>query len=635
MTSLRKLLYIYKKSLKKLKSKYFYKYKYIIFQLKEKEFSISANNTCHKRLFNDYLERQKTLNVLEQKYLLNESEKYPFFPITNKKFPRFHKIFPSLMETEVNKNKNHIRPKTKSFFSYTCIRKTKTANKNRKISKINQNNISFNTNFMNSKISTINNLYNNEINYIINKQKTFRNIDQNIHNKEISLDVLKKNKLQKRNPPSLTNNIIFQQSKKLTTIPINSEYRQNSSKKRIFNYSNSGKILKSKKFISHREIENRINNNQYSSILNVEKGNSTYFTDGYVKTESLYQENHNSNNSKIALTKNSSLQTSKISLNSSNFENYYKNSKNSTSSKKIIITSSSSENYYNNNSYKFIYRNHLSNNPSALCFKIPKNDVSNKIFEKHHLLNKCICGLSESEENKKMKNNYNVDSSLSTNYMDILSLYENKSSSNNISNLNSNNHSNYNKNLSKNIIKMPSKVKNMNNLKKNNYNNCYKISTFEIEFNSKENSMNKRIKNDSNNNLIKKKEIKHNYRKINGQIKQIKGNNRNQFFNEFYIEKSNDFNLIHNEKQNSNTNKFNDLCISQKEVNGNINPINSSNGADNLRLSQNSQMTTQSISDSKILEIANFYLAKDENVDRNVINGILSLKNKGFYDSFK
>ena len=110
---MRKLFYIYNKSLKKLKSKYFYKYKYIIFQLKEREFSMITNNNSHKRLFNDYLERQKTLKVLEQKFLLNESQKYPFSPIINQNLPNFHKIHPSLVETEGNKNKNHNRPKTK------------------------------------------------------------------------------------------------------------------------------------------------------------------------------------------------------------------------------------------------------------------------------------------------------------------------------------------------------------------------------------------------------------------------------------------------------------------------------------------------------------------------------------------
>ena len=596
-----------------------------------------TNNNSHKRLFNDYLERQKTLKVLEQKFLLNESQKYPFSPIINQNLPNFHKIHPSLVETEGNKNKNHNRPKTKSFFSYTAIRKNETI-KNRKIKKIEQNNIYLNPNFMSTKTSTNKNLYNDENDNYINKQKTYKNLEQNNHNKEISMDLLKKYNPPKKNPQNLANNIYFQQSKIITNIPINSEYRINASRKKIIINCNSGKVIKqAKKCNSQREKKN-FNNNQYSSILNVERANSSYFTNGYVHTESNYHENNNS--SKITLTNNNSI-IPKISLNSSNFDNCYKNNINATSSRKIIITSNSSENYYNNNSYKYINKNHLTNNSSTFCFKMPKNDFSDKLFEKNYPypLNQCICGMSKLGDNTKIKNNCNcnMDNSSSTNYMDKMSQHDNQNSTYNYSNNSPNKYNNYNKNLSKNIIIIPCKNKNMNNLRKNNHSNynSYKITNFEMEFNSKNNSLNKKNKNDNNKIILKKKEFNHNYRKINGQVKQNKESNKDQFSNKIFIEKNNDFKLIQNETKNSNKNKFNDLCVAIKEVNGNINPINCSNGGDNLRLSQNSQMTTQSISDSKILEIANFYLAKDENVDKNIINGILALKNKEINISFK
>lgn len=52
-------------------------------QLQFNPYTIKKDNTRYDKLFNDYKAKQKMLNILQQRYLYKEGEKYTFCPIIN------------------------------------------------------------------------------------------------------------------------------------------------------------------------------------------------------------------------------------------------------------------------------------------------------------------------------------------------------------------------------------------------------------------------------------------------------------------------------------------------------------------------------------------------------------------------
>ena len=125
---LRKILVIYSKFLKRKKLKYFFKYiNNCIFIKKKKKIkkrNISLQEkSVHERLFDDSIIRQEMLDNLLSKYLINEEEKYTFYPKINSRDSNYYNNYPYLYRGLERKllTERRKRPKTyneKYFFNY-------------------------------------------------------------------------------------------------------------------------------------------------------------------------------------------------------------------------------------------------------------------------------------------------------------------------------------------------------------------------------------------------------------------------------------------------------------------------------------------------------------------------------------
>ena len=80
------MIYIYGKSIKRIKLSYFLRYKKQINLLKYNKYIHNRyfNKAVHNRLFYEQKKRQYNMEKLSQKFLLDEAEKYTYFPEINK-----------------------------------------------------------------------------------------------------------------------------------------------------------------------------------------------------------------------------------------------------------------------------------------------------------------------------------------------------------------------------------------------------------------------------------------------------------------------------------------------------------------------------------------------------------------------
>ena len=85
MTSItKKIVYLYGKSIKRKKLTYFLKYKRQITLLKNHNILLNNSKKVHQRLINDLKKKEDIKEILYQKYLLEESKKYTYFPSINR-----------------------------------------------------------------------------------------------------------------------------------------------------------------------------------------------------------------------------------------------------------------------------------------------------------------------------------------------------------------------------------------------------------------------------------------------------------------------------------------------------------------------------------------------------------------------
>ena len=120
--------------------------------------------------------------------------------------------------------------------------------------------------------------------------------------------------------------------------------------------------------------------------------------------------------------------------------------------------------------------------------------------------------------------------------------------------------------------------------------------------------------------------IENNFDNITSKTINLDSSNKNPKIknNENYKEKLDDFNINNDLTDEEKNHK---LIITSGEVNENVNNKRKKQNQ-MLSVSEKSEpISIQSMSDSKILEIANYYLNDEETVDRIEIDDILTTKN--------
>ena len=167
--------------------------------------------------------------------------------------------------------------------------------------------------------------------------------------------------------------------------------------------------------------------------------------------------------------------------------------------------------------------------------------------------------------------------------------------------------------------------------KMTDFNQTNNEETYKSELLSRENKLNtisdntQSIDRDNNKNIISFIEKKFNNKNYNRINNKIFINRKNRYKNES-INNINSFKLEAQKKENKNKNIIrNEYKISNKETN----EYHSNYKNKKIKekdLNENSDISIESLSDSKILEIANTYV--DEQVDKIQVSGILSYKKK-------
>jgi len=646
MKKLKKLIYIYGKSIKRIKLAYFLRYKKQINLLKYNKYIHNRynNKAVHNRLFYEQKKRQYNMEKLSQKFLLDEAEKYTYFPEINRYdliFKKYyiirHHPYKSVNTlSNIIDNNNLTNPNIR-YVTYTNEPK-KDEEKKINVSTLNEN---YNQNFDNNKY----------LNSMIRKK----------------LSILKEiNKEEGKIKPKENSKIIHYKN----TIPTN--YKKIVSKTVRMPKTNksfcSFKINQKNLNLSHNSLKNR--KKSKNKITNKKRRNIE------IKYEcSNFHPSHNSQKGKssdVAKNKNDSRLNSEI---------YYDDKSTKINSKKNTLS-------INNFQNSIIYSNNNTNNYSndvhyKVNSELPQSQSIGDYYHKHQITsysyknlpkNECSLSIQGRKNNTKAdtngSKNYNkfnllniskikpfssigVDgNSVSTNFVD-------RPSQNEIFNsiINENQHSfiynKYHKNTS---YLFPSKEFNNSITNKTN-----KISDINNSSNNVIINMNNSNKNESNKkekhfrkiSEIKKDKIqdnkimKQNSKKIfdylslpkkidnsNGYTVNNGFDNKENRNNKYDEEKLDEVKIIKKIK-NAKNNILNNLEIASI-VNENVKNKKKYNHEKKFSTSEKSEpITIQSMNDSKIFEIANYYLNEEETVDRIEINDILSNKNNKNYDSLR
>ena len=347
--------------------------------------------------------------------------------------------------------------------------------------------------------------------------------------------------------------------------------------------------------ISHKELNDNLIirkfSNQNSEIINSEK----------TRKSSQYEQNN------VLINKN------KINLSPYNKINNHYISKTGMPTF-VLAQDYPQNNKKKSNSFKFLPKNECSLKLEGIKNKTNINSKRNEVLNS---INRRVDRISYASVNKNIPlNSFGlVDNSLSTNFIERPSINENTLSMNDYNQFIS--LCNKNKNISytlpsKEISSSPrdEKIKNKNRIyfKKISTNNSKKFQDKNqkriynriIIENKFDNVNSNTINTDS---LSKKPKIKNN-KNLKVKLDEFKINND-----------------LMGEKNNKNY-----LRIASGEVNEIVKNIKKKK--ENTSLNQKSEsLTIQSMNDSKILEIANYYLNEEETVDKIEVDDILSIKN--------
>jgi len=646
MKKLKKLIFIYGKSIKRIKLAYFLRYKKQINLLKYNKYIHNRynNKAVHNRLFYEQKKRQYNMEKLSQKFLLDEAEKYTYFPEINKYdliFKKYyiirHHPYKSVNTlSNIIDNNNLTNPNIR-YVTYTN-EPIKDEEKKINVSTLNEN---YNQNFDNNKY--LNSMIRKKLSILkeINKE------EGKIKPKENSKIIHYKNTIPTNYKKIVSKTVRMPKTNKsFCSFKINQK-NLNLSNNSLKNRKKSKNKITNKK---RRNIEIKYECSNFHPSHNSQKGKSSDIAknknDSRLNSEIYYDDKSTKINSKKNTLSINNFQNSIIYSN--NNTNNYSNDVHYKVNSELPQSQSIGDYYHKHQITSYSYKN-LPKNECSLSIQGRKNNTKadtngSKNYNKFNLLN-----ISKI----KPFSSIGVDgNSVSTNFVD-------RPSQNEIFNsiINENQHSfiynKYHKNTS---YLFPSKEFNSSITNKTN-----KISDINNSSNNVIINMNNSNKNESNKkekhfrkiSEIKKDKIqdnkimKQNSKKIfdylslpkkidnsNGYTVNNGFDNKENKNNKYDEEKLDEVKIIKKIKD-AKKNILNNLEIASI-VNENVKNKKKYNHEKKFSTSEKSEpITIQSMNDSKIFEIANYYLNEEETVDRIEINDILSNKNNKNYDSLR
>lgn len=592
------MVYIFGKSIKRKKLIYFLQYKRQVTLLKNQNVLLNNKKKVHQRLFNDLKNKEDIKDILYQKYLLEESKKYTYFPSINRYNLILEKYYlikdiPNISyNTErIKKYKSKLDPNTltsnmkKIPYQARLSERAKLINKNKSFSAINK---SKTINFFSKKNINVNNRQNsafkNSFYNSISKEKLFPIIPESI--KAINKKSMKILQLKNTIPHNFKKKMIkTEANNKAHKNFLKSKMNKDNQKSLYNNIMNKTNINKSKE--TNNSLTNkRSNSYQNTEILSEEKSTNIHSKKNTISLKNISLNENNNNkyiiNNKIIHNMDSTIFDSNRKSGNNSYMNLL-NVNRGRSSHLISIKYRPSNNLLgadnNSVSTNFIDRNSQIDNFNSI---IKENNQHSFFYYKFNRNTSYLF----SKENK----NINIDNINNENAKNKTDIKTNTS----INNKRGENEKLHLTNQISEIKKCES-----NKIEKNNLDEIFKEISIHYEDNN-------------NNNSIQK-----NDKILNIKPTKIDLNN---------IENEADFNII--SERNEDKNEILDQYkISSNVVNEKVN--NSINEDNDIRMSisEKSEPTTiQSMDDSKILEMANQLLNQEDTVDRIKIYDILSSK---------
>lgn len=304
------MIYIYGKSIKRKKLIYFLQYKRQVTLLKNQNALLNNKKKVHQRLFNDLKNKEDIKDILYQKYLLEESKKYTYFPSINRYNLILEKYYlikdiPNISyNTErIKKYKSKLDPNTltsnmkKIPYQNRLLERAKLINKNKSFSAINK---SKSINFFSKKNINVNNRQNsafkNSFYNSISKEKLSPIIPDSI--KAINKKSMKILQLKNTIPHNFKKKMIKTESNhKAHKSFLKSKMNKDSQKSLYNNMKNKTNVNKSKD--TNNSLTNkRSNSYQNTEILSEEKSTNIHSKKNTLSLKNISL-NENSNNKYI------------------------------------------------------------------------------------------------------------------------------------------------------------------------------------------------------------------------------------------------------------------------------------------------------------------------------------------------
>ena len=566
-------------------------------QLQFNPYTIKKDNTRYDKLFNDYKAKQKMLNILQQRYLYKEGEKYTFCPIINNYIIKYKGLY---CPDSTNRDNS---------YGNSCIN-------HQNYNDMNNFNVYFDMKFLNS-ISP--DLKDKKISYSTKNDSNIYGILKTLQNKNMylsSIDNKSKNKIFKKKEINLSNS--------------------NKSKKKSQRYQNNSNCLKDDfRTNSYDELnsenECQRGRNHYSNFSGqykmIKEGNS-------IKTL-FSNKSHLSNKNNYLKCENKKTNTNRIrkkdkNRDKNNIPAKMRREKSDDSKRNLSNISSISDEKHllNENNINIMNISNLNSNDIYSKNKYKRNrNVNENYYNYDNYSNqtnidktvslKYLIQNEKSKDNSKPKKHSNINDKKANKLID--SIFNNKNI--NIYNAKANNslmiktNDIININLNENLKNMRIKSENYtskiqdfpilinNNQKKNNYINVNN----NMDFNFTENKKN--INNNLNENISLMKENENNLRNY---LSLNQGKNQKLKIKEFSQE---------NKKQNYN--KIIDNNLKQNEIKKGNNKIkindylSDSNFDENKNDKENIQISTMfsknEINKSKKLQQSNRILKNRKN----------------------
>ena len=566
-------------------------------QLQFNPYTIKKDNTRYDKLFNDYKAKQKMLNILQQRYLYKEGEKYTFCPIINNYIIKYKGLY---CPDSTNRDNS---------YGNSCIN-------HQNYNDMNNFNVYFDMKFLNSVSPD---LKDKKISYSTKNDSNIYGILKTLQNKNMylsSIDNKSKNKIFKRKEINLSNS--------------------NKSKKKTQRYQNNSNCLKDDfRTNSYDELnsenECQRGRNHYSNFSGqykmIKEGNS-------IKTL-FANKSHLSNKNNYLKCENKKTNTNRIrkkdkNRDKNNIPAKMRREKSNDSKRNLSNISSISDEKHllNENNINIMNISNLNSNDIYSKNKYKRNrNVNENYYNYDNYSNqtnidktvslKYLIQNEKSKNNSKPKKHSNINDKKANKLID--SIFNNKNI--NIYNAKANNslmiktNDIININLNENLKNMRIKSENYtskiqdfpilinNNQKKNNYINVNN----NMDFNFTENKKN--INNNLNENISLMKENENNLRNY---LSLNKGKNEKLKIKEFSQE---------NKKQNYNKIIDNNLKQNEiKKVNNKIkinDYLSDSNFDENKNDKENIQISTMfsknEINKSKKLQQSNRILKNRKN----------------------